>query len=226
MDVESHDVDPVLHDFNEKREACTFRAVCGRYYILVAELIRWMISQRHGESGSQAACLLRAAYSRKQSPNSPTLPMDSSRLNGNGKPATLLIFAILLELDSADLIHEFLRHDLDNSLPIDLLQLQTKLKRFMSRPKEVESLAKRFNRAQWRYCPATFDLGMDKVFAGDRILPICAKEPINEKGGTADLWWIQVPEEFVSKELREAVASSRSPPTEPNCKLGHVSKAR
>ena len=56
--------DAVLNDFKITLQNCTRRARCGREYVLVAGLIRWMNSKRPGKEVSQAACLLKAAYSQ------------------------------------------------------------------------------------------------------------------------------------------------------------------
>ena len=127
----------------------------------------------------------------------------------NGEPSALLVFAILLELSSGAFIDWFLRYDLDSSLPIDLLQVRTKLSEFL--PDSVaEHFAERFDRKQWRYCAVTFELGMSKEYERNRILPFCTKKPIMTKGGMADLWCIQVHEEFVGEDLRKAVTYSKA----------------
>jgi hypothetical protein len=41
------------------------------------------------------------------------------------------------------------------------------------------------------------------------VIPICRKEKINNKGGTAPLWQIEVPEEFVGPRLRDVIPSAR-----------------
>jgi hypothetical protein len=74
---------------------------------------------------------------------------------------------------------------------------------------EAEKLAVDFNREQWRFCPAKFELEMGRNFGKDRVLPFFIKEPINFKGGTASLWQIEVLEEFVGLKLRKTVRSSR-----------------
>ena len=209
--------DAVVTDFKATLKECTATTVCGRHFVLVARLTRWMRSQRPSEGVSQTACLLRAAYSQRTSPG---LPREVAQLP-NGKRSALLVFAILLELGSGELIDSFLRNDLDNGLPIDLLQLRTKLVKFLPITK-ANDLAERFNQEQWRYCAATFNLGMGKDYGRKRIIPICAKEQINDKGGTADLWWIQVHEDFVGEELKKAVACSRMLPPAPASNLGYV----
>ena len=221
MQASPHRPHAVVREFKAKLEECTDRAICGRDYVFVAKLTGWMKSMRSGGSTSQAACLLRAAYSRRTSPG---LPGETDRLFvGDRKESALLLFAILLELDSADLIHLFLRHDLHKHLPIDLYQLRDKTAKMIDDRNQAELLAKHFNEAQWRYCQATFDLNMGIDFERRRILPICAKQQINNKGGNAELWWIQVPEEFVSKDLQKAIACSRVAPPKWDRKVGHVS---
>ena len=216
----SHDL--IIHEFKAKLEECTARAICGRLYVRVAKLVEWMKSHRPGESASQAACLLRAVYTQWKWPRLPNETYRISNAN-NRQSAALLVFAILLELGSAEHIHLFLRHGFHKNLPIDLFQLRDKIAKIIADRTEADILADRFNQVQWRYCAAIFEYNMAVDIGRDMVIPICAKERINNKGGTADLWWIQVPEEFVSKELQKVIAGSRVAPPKPDHKVGYVS---
>jgi hypothetical protein len=86
---------------------------------------------------------------------------------------------------------------------------------------EAEKLAIKFNEVQWQFCPAKFELEMGRDFEKDRVIPICKKEIINTKGGTATLWQLEVLEEFVGDKLRETARNSRY--NNPNDRFGYVS---
>ncbi|KAL8690381.1 MAG: hypothetical protein Q9218_004160 [Villophora microphyllina] len=69
-------------------------------------------------------------------------------------------------------------------------------------------MASEFVKQQHRFCPARFEYQRPANWGKDVVLPICSKQPINE-GGTAHLWLIEVPEEFVGEDLRKESSRSR-----------------
>ncbi|MCJ1308075.1 hypothetical protein MMC25_001726 [Agyrium rufum] len=210
--------DVAFHDFYAKLKECSVKAVCKREYVLVSRLVQWLKSLRPGEQDSQLTYLLRVTYSQRVEPG---LLIDAERVC-NSNQSAVLVFSILLELGHGNLIDDFQRYSiLDRCLPISLWDLRDKLSRFVRTSDVAEDVAVRFNVSQWRYCPATFDDIMRKVYEKDRIIPICARFQINEKGGTADLWQIVVHEEFVGKELRKRVEYTRDLPRGPDAALGY-----
>ncbi|KAL8922484.1 MAG: hypothetical protein Q9172_003549 [Xanthocarpia lactea] len=196
------DYEQPLRDLKAKVEACTMKAVCGRSYILVAELAQWLRSTLHtGSSTTQVGRLLMAAYGQQIPPSSTQKLWDKDN-------CCLLVFCILLLIEKGHLIDVLLRFDiLDKHLPIPLQHLRTKLHK--ARIPDLTQLAAEFDEKQWAFCPAKFDLHSGQEYNEHRILPICQKAKINEKGGTANLWQIEVKEEFVGHTLKEAVAFSR-----------------
>ncbi|KAL8998393.1 MAG: hypothetical protein Q9169_002521 [Polycauliona sp. 2 TL-2023] len=194
--------DVPLRDLKNKIAECTEEAVCRRSYILVAELTQWLRSRVHpGKSTTQYGRLLLAVYGDD-------IPPPSTLKLAEGDSCCLLVFCILLLIGRGNLIHVFQRFNiLDKHLPIPLQQLQTRL--HGPRIPDPLQLAAEFDEKQWPFCPAKFDLHMGQEYNEHRILPICHKAKINEKGGTAQLWQIEVKEEFVSHALRQAVEFSR-----------------
>ncbi|KAL8698877.1 MAG: hypothetical protein Q9201_006328 [Fulgogasparrea decipioides] len=69
-------------------------------------------------------------------------------------------------------------------------------------------LAPQFAEKQHRFCPARFEYQRPANWNKDVVIPICNKTPINE-GGTAHLWLIDVPEDFVETGLRMESQRSR-----------------
>ena len=194
-----------LPDFKDKVSACTQTAICGRPYILVNELTQWLrspITCPSGKHTNQAGRLLVATYGDRVAPSS-TLKL------GETDSCCLLVFCILLLIGKGDLIEVFQRFDiLDQHLPIPLQQLREKLKPCLT-IQDYWKLAAAFDQKQWAFCPAKFELHRAREYTEHRILPICRKEKINAKGGTARLWMIDVKEEFVGHALKQAVAFSR-----------------
>jgi hypothetical protein len=197
-----------MHDFNTMLAACTYPAVCSREYILPSKLTDWLKSETsYGPGTTQVARLLRYAYYKKSSVG---LPVREDRIHSGPKPS-LLVFSILLKIGCGHLLHHWRQKDIvDQSLPIPLYSLQKLVERMDIPNVDKDDITNNFDRAQWRFCPAKFELGDDIDYINkDRIIPICRKKLINDKGGTAELFQIAVQEEFVGKRLREAVSSSR-----------------
>ncbi|KAI4218743.1 MAG: hypothetical protein L6R36_008776 [Xanthoria steineri] len=194
-----------LPDLKDKVNACTQTAICGRSYILVTELKRWLrspIKCPSGKNTNQVGRLLVATYGNQVVPSS-TLKLWET------DSCCLLVFCILLLIDKGDLIEVFQTFNiLDQHLPIPLHQLREKLKP-SHEVQDYWKVAAAFDQKQWAFCPAKFELHRAREYTEHSILPICRKEKINEKGGTAKLWWIDVKEEFVGNALKQAVAFSR-----------------
>jgi hypothetical protein len=83
-------------------------------------------------------------------------------------------------------------------------------------------IADQFERLRWRFCPVEFGVGMGRDLCSEMILAIQKREQINSKGATADLWRIDVPEEFVHSDLESVVPHSRSKTKDPDLGM-HVS---
>ncbi|KAL8687353.1 MAG: hypothetical protein Q9224_005177, partial [Gallowayella concinna] len=198
------DHDSCMRELKAKVGACTMTAVCGRSYVLVEELTQWLRSKAHpGKSTTQLGRLVIAAYRDYNG----IAPSSTDKLMEQDSYC-LVIFSILLLLGRGNLIHVFQKHNiLDTHLPIPLQQLQSKFE--TARISDAKQLAADFDEKQWPFCPAKFDFHYSQEYNEHKILPICKKEKINEKGGTAQLWQIEVKEEFVGHHLKQAVSFSR-----------------
>ena len=204
--VPSHD--DIMRDFREKVKSCEITGICGRPFIRVDKLKTWL--------SENVVRLLEAAY---RSQDEPALPIDPDYVRRND---SLLIFSILLQLDRGNLIDRFHMLGLGDYLPIELSSLKARLGDLGISAADADSLAERFDKQQWRYCPAKFRLNARRNYLPSHIIPISKKEPINAKGGTATVWQIEVLEEFVEERLRKVVPTSRF--GEPGDSLGYVSQ--
>ena len=210
----------VMREFFAMLKKCTVEGACGREFILPTTLTTWMRETSPGSRYTWTDRLLQSAYSKRSLPGR---LIESDHI-ADGVQSALLTFCILLELGHGALIHTFHSHELvDRKIPIDLYSLRTKLGELDELPKPADELAIDFNEKQWRYCAATFDLRTGLNHVKHRILPICVKRRINKKGGTADLWYIEVHQEFVGERLREAVPDARFKPDGSAGELGYVS---
>jgi hypothetical protein len=186
-----------LREFKEVLRGCTVEALCRRPYIRVVELIKWLESDAQ-PGVSRVEILLDYAYRNRRSPALPLRADDVCK----GEESCALVFSILLELDHGEFIDIFENQDLcDKKLPIPLSDLKDLKDRGFP-------YAEEFNKKQWAFCPANFDYH-SRNYHSDRILPICKREQISDKGGTARLWQIAVQEEFVKPNLKEKVPNSK-----------------
>ncbi|KAL8946445.1 MAG: hypothetical protein Q9222_007160 [Ikaeria aurantiellina] len=206
-----------LSAFQEKIRELTSQAVCGRSYISCERLKEWLKKPLSPLTRTtHLDCLVNAAYrgwDRPRHPASATEILD----NDTYSP---IVFSMLLLLGKGYLIDVCLRNNfLDKHLPLSLEEVRGKLRKAQAhgaRIDDVDQFAAELNLQQWRFCPVKFNLHGGYDFLVDVILPISRKEKINEKGGTATLWQIDVHEEFVGNTLRKAVVDSQVEYTRPN----------
>ncbi|OBT72265.1 hypothetical protein VF21_07968 [Pseudogymnoascus sp. 05NY08] len=196
------DRNPATADYRAARAKCTKKAACGRDYVLVSKLSLWLKSMVYPEERTHAGRLLAFAY-RNRNPDKPRFPIAVGELF-DSRVGCILVFCVLLELGCGDLIHEFLRHGIyDDLLPIDIYSLREKAASM--RMRNSDAFANAFDRLQWKFCPATIEMGMGREFHENQILPFCQREKVNEKGVHSQLWQVAVPEEFVGPMLRAVI---------------------
>ena len=195
-------------DFRKQLRACTLDALHGKQFVLISRLKEWFSSRTTPSSSTQLQKLLWKVY-HEHLKISPGLPINEDSISRD----SLLIFSILLDVDHGDLIQKFRKHSwVDSKLPFHKPELVLWLHdhEIPTRKREdQESLAERFLSTQWKYSVLPFQLGDEKTHPQQCILPICQRQTINKKGATADLWEIEVPEEFVGDTLRESVQNSK-----------------
>lgn len=202
------DNNPAVVGYKAARKKYTKKAACGRKYVLVSKLKLWLAAPGV-DNTTQARRLLEFAYGRR-SPNRPRTPISSKELF-HSRYGCVLVFCILLELGCGYLIDQFLGRGIyDDLLPIDLRPLREKTAA-MGMGNNADALAEDFNRLQWQFCPVILEMRVGPKLGSDHILPFYKKEKINEKGGTAQLWQIEVPEEFIGPNLVQAVLRNGYP---------------
>jgi hypothetical protein len=193
-------------EFRKKLKELTRTAACGRQYVLVHSLKAWLNDKKH----SRVTGLVIEAFSGSRfSKDCTSIP---------GIENALLVFSILIDIDCAQHIDKLLRSNIvDSSLPsLNLKDIQTCLER--NNVESPDIIAGNFDCKRWSFCPVEFSPRMAHVLPRERVLPIHLRELINDKGATADLWRIDVPEEFVHEDLRKCVAHSKSSSKDPSLK--------
>jgi hypothetical protein len=178
-----------LAEFKTQVRQNTFQGLCGRSYVQVARLKKWLDLKK-------VEILLDYAYLQRESLNP---PIREYEVVCEGTSCCALVFSILLELGQGHHIDWFAKRELgDIRLPIPLSTLKD----------EGVEYAEAFVQKQWAFCPATFKY-KSQNYTKDRILPICTRQLISDKVGTAQVSQIIVPEDFVEHGIRAKVPDSK-----------------
>jgi hypothetical protein len=194
-----------LCDYQAKLRECTVNSAFDQAFVLTEKLLAWLRSSVGSiPATTQLDRLLEAVCT---SASEICTPMSSEAIT-QGEDCCLLVLSILLDLGAGQLLGGLVRRGIvDCQLPIGRQHLCASFES-MGVP-DAERLGAAFYGLQWRFCPARFDFQGSYDWPEEMVIPICRKEKINNKGGTAQLWQIEIPEEFVSSRLRDAIPSAR-----------------
>lgn len=200
MTLPDMDNEAILAEFTGKLDEYTRKAACGRDFMLVDRLHDWLRSPVGGEGTHADRLLHRVAYSDRRLPG---VPITSDKLKP-GDDCCLLVFCILQRIGRGDLINVFSRKGkVDRLLPIPRHDLEA-----IANDVHDADLSSAFFELQHRFRPARFNLHGTTDWDEDMVVPIYRKIPI-KAGGTAELWQIDIPEEFVGQTLRDISSGSR-----------------
>lgn len=178
----------------------------------VKQLKQWLRSTLDQEGTTNLHLILDYLFSRHWSLRDLFSKDDNMRID--------IVLCILLTIDQGKMVTQFQNNQLvDKYLPINYHYLREML---------GERLAEDFNNAQWKFVPASFDIRSLKI-KSQQVLPIHQKESVlkdrrgkpYQKGGTAELFTIEVLEDFVSEKLKSAI--QRPPYSSEQDDLGLVS---
>lgn len=204
----------IIKDFQGVLKRCTKVAVCGRHFILVEKLQKWLRTAKDPsdpERTTHLDLLLQVAFPTRVLPGSLVDP--NALLPGDN--CCLLIFCILQQIGCVKALPFFSRiGNVDRLLPLrpdsvrDTFQAACKDDRDLQA--KSSSLIDELLKLQYQYSPAKFNLYQGADWDDEhKVVPICEKKSINKRGGTAELWQIAVPEEFVGHTLRDISSGSR-----------------
>ena len=194
-----------IDDFRKTLKGCTVEASCGRPLVLVTRLTTWLMEKCEMEDYTQVERLLDAAY-QERTATSPGLPIKKDNICDNND-SSLKLFCILLDLGRGELIHELTRREkTDKNFPTELPRL-IDVFRFLG--EEATSVAASFDHLQWKYFPAILERNTGKEYHQNRVLPFTKIVEINSKGGTAQLFQVEVLEDFVGPNLRDEMKRFR-----------------
>lgn len=200
-------VEPTIkREFEKILKRCERKNYSGHvFYHPVEDIKGWMLATSGPNNISNAARLLQAVSNTNS----------FARTTPNEIKNALILFAILLKLESGGLIHIFQQHFNDDSLGAMLPPVLSN---------ELESsgleypgdILEQFDQERWAFCPAKIEdmhNHTKALYGGHWILPFCKRGPINE-GGTARVDRILVQEDLVPKEIRKALEGYECPDKE------------
>ena len=200
------DREVINQEFQHKVQECTKKAACGRPFVLVGKLQDWLRSPvEPGVKTTHAERLLDVAYPSRAS-RGLRLPISPHQFQP-GDDCCLLVFCILQRIGCGAAISQVSEWgNVDKLLPLrrDAVDEMFEKANIMD-----IHLRSSFFEQQYLFCPARFDLRRTQKWAEERVVPICEKNLITSKGGTAKLYQIAVPEEFVGASLRDLCSGSR-----------------
>ena len=197
----------VVTAFYEELRRLTHKAVCGREFVRVPALLKWM---RDDRTGSRLFNLIRAARGDTSNRFLP-LGYDKVKIFDNG--CLLLIIALILDLrrSQPDLMgscEDLLTYFSGTAVipdPESLSQQEIDpedLKREVASLGNAETFVREFKEKKWKYCPARLNDSSTLKWKREIILPIVRRRKVSGLGGTATLRHIYVPEDLVHEDLR------------------------
>lgn len=147
------------------------------------------------------------------------LPLDSTPIF-TGEHRSVRMFSMLLDQERGDLIDIFHSARMCDKY-LDLSEDQYKAHHPNLRKKlrekgigdaVIDDIIETVERERWAYCcPINhFTLHMNASFEGGKvIMPFCRRMRINNKGGTAEVFWVAIQEDLiVDQKLRDALEKS------------------
>lgn len=192
-------------EFRRKlKEEWKQKAVCGRHYVLINDLKKWM-NEKNGVANNCAE-LLRAEYQDHK--RSYQQPLQASQVCSDTE-GCCLVFGILLDIGRGNLLDLFHAAKIfDDHLPIAdyyYNDLKEQLAEARFSDADISKIVSNFHSSKRAYCLAELKPRSDSFHHGKWILPISKKQRINNKGGTAAIWQILVKSEVLPKELKDKV---------------------
>jgi hypothetical protein len=177
-------------------------AIGGRSFVRIAPVAEWLTAicprTKHDIAPTTRIDDLYSAWLSRNELSAIPMTLDTRN--------QIRIFCILFEIDRLDVVDIF-REISDENLPLSL----ERLSHFGENTKSAwrESDVEMFYRAQWTYCPVTFELAQSRAYESDLILPISDMSLIGA-GNTARVYKVLIPEEYLGPRIKEALGFTQS----------------
>lgn len=210
------------HEFDEKlRHECTRACICRVHdfnpcpcptsFIDTEPLLKWMRTIREDGKSNAERLLDEVAPSRRNF----VQPESIFR----GEKPSVLVFCILLMESRGELIYHFYSagvfdKDLENegwpwssndSLEEDLRTELQSDRKFESQSQGAEKIIDEFKKGARIFCPARLELNMTTHFPPEKILPFIERKKVNNKGGTASVYYVTIQENYLCGNIKKAL---------------------
>jgi hypothetical protein len=200
----------------EPPESC----VCRCHIIHVAQLEAWMTTQASETStNTKAGRLLGEMHPKYKGYSAFEFPISQEPLF-TGDRRSLRVFGMLLQQERGELVGLFhdaqiydkylnLREDQDAPNHPKLREI---LREKCISNTTIDCIVQDYEQEKWSYCPPLDELTlhMEADFVGTKtIMPFCRRQRINNKGGTASVYWVAIQTDLIADQrLREVLEKS------------------
>lgn len=200
----------------EPPESC----VCRCHIIHVAQLEAWMTGQASEKSSNtKAGRLLGEMHPKYKGYSAFEFPLSEDSIF-TGDRRSLRVFGMLLQQERGELVGLFhdaqiydkylnLREDQDAPSHPKLREI---LREKCISSTTIDCIIQEYEQEKWSYCPPLDELTlhMEADFVGTKtIMPYCRRQRINNKGGTASVYWVAIQEDLIADQrLRDALEKS------------------
>ena len=181
----------------------------GHPFVLIRQLESWMRSIGDGcdrPSSSWLVLLLVDAY---QDHGGIEKYVSLVALKDNFQLSSIKsyfrLFCILLQIKMGYLIATLSFFISDGDLPISPEDLEMHIKtQNILKTKDIKQFVRQFTTWQYFFCCRSLEKRYITKFSSKDIVPICRLQMLNGGGLVAEIFRIEVPEDYVSPELQEA----------------------
>lgn len=207
-------------------KACTHTAACGRKFVEIQRLTRWLRSPPHGSSTPHIHRILETVFADDVGRVRPVIDIKDGTSN-----RVDIVFAILHEIRQLRLIVSFQQAGIvDSRLPLNLRTLEETIREAgickekfpgpdaASRQEQaIVELVESFDKYQYQFRPHIFRSDGEPRLSGKHILPVLERNEIGyivggvfvrKEGGTAYIYRLAVLKEFLSKEILDVVKNT------------------
>ncbi|OAP62701.1 hypothetical protein AYL99_01928 [Fonsecaea erecta] len=206
----SSDPSHLLQEFRTNLDGCWKQnTYCGRHYIKTNEVLRWMTSVKAEHKATNLNRLHDEVW--RSRPNSTFKP--SAENFSSGVDCAIIVFSVLLAIDYGHLLDLFVEANItDASVHTASAEYHYKiLKQYLERAEvpNADTVVESFKERKWSFCPVVLKRRMHGDFPRRCVFPYYKRQPVNGKGGTAEVFQVLVPAECIEQDLREFLQGSR-----------------
>jgi hypothetical protein len=202
------------NDFTRKIQDLQLVAICNRPYIRVQKLKKWLRDRDTNAGYSHFQRILEKIHQDSNKYVDITSLLDEGKDAQEKSQRLDLVFSILMVLNRPKLLGQFQDVGIkDHALPISLqllIELLTQLGL-----SDADELARKFDCLQWSFTPTVIE-PKNVHLKKQSIVPIHRREILKKdkdgnpvsRGGTSQIFVVEVLEEFLSPALKEDIPNS------------------